>query len=86
MEPPDSYTPHVDDAVVAVVFDKTEPAIPSLVNMPGCEIGLVFFRLRSMRPFVLPIQGRQGSCSSQADPLPLGLLGLGRTYGSDGMD
>jgi hypothetical protein len=39
-----------------------------------------------MRTFTLPIQGKEGSCSSQADPLPLGRLQPGRRFGSDGME
>jgi hypothetical protein len=41
---------------------------------------------RSMRPFVLPIQGKEGAGSSQADPLPLLRLQPGRRYGSDGTE
>src|ERR1700682_5163956 len=39
-----------------------------------------------MRAFVLPIQGKEGPGSSQADPLPLLRLQPGRRYGSDGME
>jgi hypothetical protein len=41
---------------------------------------------RSMRSFVLPIQGKEGPGSSQADPLSLLRLQLGRRYGSNGME
>jgi hypothetical protein len=45
-----------------------------------------FFDRRSMGSFALPIQGKEGPGSSQADPLSLLRLQLGRRYGSNGME
>jgi hypothetical protein len=62
------------------------------IGHPSRDAGLVVCsRARvldrcSMRAFVLPIQGKEGPGSSQADPLPLLRLQPGRRYGSDGME
>jgi hypothetical protein len=75
-----------------MVLDGCPMSATADIGHPSREASLVVcsratvLDRRSMRAFVLPIQGREGPGSSQADPLPLLRLQPGRRYGSDGME